>query len=890
MAKLNKIVRRNPLSRFTQVAPTGGAGFALLADGLDLAYERLEPAAIEEQKRRGMEAGQQAAADQFDVDIEPGAAGTVSSQGQAGNAAWRDAIASIESAGSGDYSAIGPETAKGNRAYGRYQVMDFNIGPWTEKHLGKRMTPQEFLNDREAQDRVFDAEFGANVEKYGSPQEAASVWFTGRPISQGSGAKDILGTSGSDYVSKFNRSLGQRAISADTSGTISTQGKPSITIRTSDGKLQQRLYSPFSGPILQAYNTAAKVAYQAEILEKGTTDLLEISQQFPLDAEGFAGAAKEYVDQIVEAAPSQLKPYIREELEAEATRRVRGVMTEYHRDTQQRANNSSRALVERYSDEYAEAIASGDQGQITAAQSRLDGVLQAREKLPGVAWTEEQSANVFIDSRKAGERLIERQKKQQAADAKEEFGLIIESAKRGLTADNEAILNDPAMTALHPELAQEALAFTVIRDQMPEFLKLTPDQMEEGVRELRGKKITGDLDIKVIDAMDTIAKNSRRAWNEDPVAAAQQAFKNNPPPELPDLTADDPSQFTTALSERVRYMNEEVFAGGYTDTQAYLNKQESEALATALSKDMPPELRAALSAAIVDGAGPAAVRIFDEIDGDRLTQFSGKMMAVGANPVVATEILRGQKIMSEGTVSIPTESTVRDMFNGDFAPAFAGLPGGIEAQADAMMAARAIYANRAGGAELDDAGKEDLMRQSINAALGGSKNKRGHATGGVQTILKNQTLLPVGVSGIDVEAAMQKALTGTAPHKGRGPLSAMGNLGAALFDSTSYELDPEVWAEASDQGTPTLGGIPTIGGVIPKRLIDGGNVRLIAAGQQGYRMEVTIGSGTYDATDANGKLFFFDLNKLMEAAIAPNAPRGSWWMPGSPTPDRAPQT
>ncbi|MEM7318838.1 MAG: hypothetical protein AAF408_07425, partial [Pseudomonadota bacterium] len=43
---------------------------------------------------------------------------------------FRDAIASIESAGSGDYSAVGPETGKG-RAYGRYQVMDFNIPQWT---------------------------------------------------------------------------------------------------------------------------------------------------------------------------------------------------------------------------------------------------------------------------------------------------------------------------------------------------------------------------------------------------------------------------------------------------------------------------------------------------------------------------------------------------------------------------------------------------------------------------------------------------------------------------------------------------------------------------------------------------------------------------------------
>jgi hypothetical protein len=122
---------------------------------------------------------------------------------------WANAIASIESAGSGDYSALGPITAKGNRAYGRYQVMDFNIGPWTEKHLGRRLTPEEFLASKEAQDAVFAGEFGGNVEKYGNPQDAASVWFTGKPVATGGNRKDILGTTGNVYVDKFNNALGQ---------------------------------------------------------------------------------------------------------------------------------------------------------------------------------------------------------------------------------------------------------------------------------------------------------------------------------------------------------------------------------------------------------------------------------------------------------------------------------------------------------------------------------------------------------------------------------------------------------------------------------------------------------------------------------------------------------
>ena len=140
---------------------------------------------------------------------------------------WARAIASIESAGSGGYSALGPVTQKGNRAYGKYQVMDFNIGPWTEKYLGKRLTPQEFLASPEAQEAVFRGEFGGNVEKYGSPQEAASVWFTGQPMSRGANRKDILGTTGSGYIAKFNRALGNPQASYATP-TIMTKGGQAV--------------------------------------------------------------------------------------------------------------------------------------------------------------------------------------------------------------------------------------------------------------------------------------------------------------------------------------------------------------------------------------------------------------------------------------------------------------------------------------------------------------------------------------------------------------------------------------------------------------------------------------------------------------------------------------
>lgn len=120
---------------------------------------------------------------------------------------YADAIAAVESAGSGDYSALGPTTKSGDRAYGRYQVMGANVGPWTEKYLGKRMTPEEFLASPEAQDAVFNGEFGSYVQKYGNPQDAASMWFSGRPMAEAGNASDGYNTV-PQYVDKFTRAMG----------------------------------------------------------------------------------------------------------------------------------------------------------------------------------------------------------------------------------------------------------------------------------------------------------------------------------------------------------------------------------------------------------------------------------------------------------------------------------------------------------------------------------------------------------------------------------------------------------------------------------------------------------------------------------------------------------
>jgi hypothetical protein len=144
-----------------------------------------------------------------------------------GNAGpYGGAIAGIESQGqpNGGYGAIGPvANQQGNRAYGKYQVLDSNIPAWTKEILGQEMTPQQFLQSPQAQDAVFKAKFGQYVQQYGSPEAASRAWFAGPGGMNNPGARDANGMTVAQYGNKFSAALGPQQQGGD---SVTIQGIP----------------------------------------------------------------------------------------------------------------------------------------------------------------------------------------------------------------------------------------------------------------------------------------------------------------------------------------------------------------------------------------------------------------------------------------------------------------------------------------------------------------------------------------------------------------------------------------------------------------------------------------------------------------------------------------
>ena len=76
----------------------------------------------------------------------------------------------------GNYKAVNSSSG----ALGRWQVMPANLPEWLRESGLPDMTPEQYLNDPKAQDKLALTILGGDYDKYGA-RGAASVWYSGQP-------------------------------------------------------------------------------------------------------------------------------------------------------------------------------------------------------------------------------------------------------------------------------------------------------------------------------------------------------------------------------------------------------------------------------------------------------------------------------------------------------------------------------------------------------------------------------------------------------------------------------------------------------------------------------------------------------------------------------------
>lgn len=108
----------------------------------------------------------------------------------------------------GRYDIVGPASAKGDRPYGKYQVMGANLPQWAAEAGYPGITPQQFLKNPQAQEAIARTQMAKYLQQTGGDyQKAAMMWHGGPGYSPEK--RDVLGMSTGQYGRDVAERMGQ---------------------------------------------------------------------------------------------------------------------------------------------------------------------------------------------------------------------------------------------------------------------------------------------------------------------------------------------------------------------------------------------------------------------------------------------------------------------------------------------------------------------------------------------------------------------------------------------------------------------------------------------------------------------------------------------------------
>jgi hypothetical protein len=227
------------------------------------------------------------------------------------------------------------------------------------------------------------------------------------------------------------------------------------------------------------------------------------------------------------------------------------------------------------------------------------------------------------------------------------------------------------------------------------------------------------------------------------------------------------------------------------------------------------------------------------------------MSTSGGSEAVAREAMLGQAMLDSGQSTVKFKFASINSVDAGIADALAGLPTmGVEAEVMAIAKGLFSYHNPEGFGSGDDAKAVTAAKDALNLALGAGKDAAGNQTGGVQEVMRHQTLLPPDVRGSDVEAAIRSAQP------------------SDTYDFFQREeLNADMWTQAGLG--PSAGSLPMMGGV-PLTLdqIKARDFQIRPTpemGEYAYRLEFNGPGGGSPVRDASGGVYVFDIQKLLEA-------------------------
>lgn len=666
------------------VARPGGEVQARIADALFGAADQIGAARQAEKLREAEGADQDVLAN-----APGGGVDTAPATGEPG--AWRDAIASIESAGSGNYAAIGPRHPKLGRAMGRYQVMEANIGPWSKRHLGRAVSVDEFMRDPKLQDAIFDAEFGSYVSRFGSPEAAAQAWFAGPGGVGKTGRKDSLGTSVGVYGDKFRAAMGRLGPGTPEMAGNAPAARPSWRPRAGRGAAD-RAYNERGIRVYQQLLETRMVASVDALEQKhkgdpdGLAAALEENRQRMLRADvfpevqaafevGYGNLAQRAVFRVREektkADQAATNGKFREDinrLETDATRRIAG----FAGDSADLAETigTDLALIDR---QFQIGV---DNGSITAEQAaegkaRAKGALvsgyymqqASRTDAAGVEAMRAEMTADFADGGVPGLdgtsfaqldadlQRLEKQKRSEAENTTQAFRVrgdqMVARIGAGFEVDQAAMSQMMLDAGRTPE-GKAALEETLAKISDARAVRdMNLQEASAWLGKLRGSigEAPTDAQLRRLASAELQLEGKRKAIQADQLAYAES---RKIVPETPRLT-DAESADDMAAIVQTRLLTAPKAAAELGVSPRYLKAGEAKAIGDLIRKD--PANGAAVAGAIVSGAGDRAAAVLAEFGDDApIVTESGAILALGGSAAAAEDVIRGYGRGGDGKV------------------------------------------------------------------------------------------------------------------------------------------------------------------------------------------------------------------------------------------------
>lgn len=458
------------------------------------------------------------------------------------------------------------------------------------------------------------------------------------------------------------------------------------------------------------------------------------------------------------------------------------------------------------------------------------------------------------------------------AQAQRAVGAEIDNAisltRQGLTyKDMPALLANP-LAQQNPKIAElhDALA---VQDAMPEFYRMTPAQMAEAIaaerKDPKTRASEGDLlkgEQAAYDAAVSGLSTDRFAY------AAKTGIVGQVAP-LPDPATTADGDLLAALQARATTA-QQLRDKGYVPDVQFFSPAERDAWSKLADVGADPTQRARLAGLMASAFGRNTGSAAAELKADPVFALEGQGLASGAlRQGIVQSVFEGQRILTNQDVKLPPVAARHEVYFKNASSLFDQMIGpngqAIGANEDAtreavLSAADARFAylvrgKVAAGTPIDMNNFQGLYMQALHEVMGGTGTYgSSSATGGVQTIAGQLTMVPAGIRGADIETALSN-LTGSLAMAAR-----QGDAGYSTYASRG----PVRAATPDDLRAISVGGnLPQLG----KDPLDAATMRrlYVYATEDGHYIlrDGTAANGNAPVWGDDGQPYIIDAKKLL---------------------------